>query len=60
MHFHTGQKVRLKGNKNSVGVVTDRPPISNCWKVMWLDGNGHQGVSNIKMESQLEVIEVKS
>jgi hypothetical protein len=59
MHFHIGQKVRLKGSKNIMGVVTDRPPISNCWRVLWLQGNG-QSKSSIKMESQLEIAEVKS
>ena len=59
MHFHIGQKVRLKGNKKSMGVVTNRPPISNCWRVLWLECNG-QSKSSIKMESQLEIVEVKA
>jgi len=56
--MHIGSYVQKKGSKSSLGVITARPPISGCWRVMWTRGQD-QGSSKISQEAELKTVETK-
>ena len=57
--MHIGSYVQKKGSKSSLGVITNRPPISGCWRVMWTRGKD-QGSSLISQEAELKTVETKA
>ena len=57
--MHIGSYVQKKGSKSSLGVITNRPPISGCWRVMWTRGKD-QGSSKISQEAELVVADTKA
>ena len=56
--MHIGSYVQKKGSKSSLGVITNRPPIAGCWRVMWTRGKD-QGSSKISQEAELVVADTK-
>jgi len=57
--MHIGSYVQKKGSKSSLGVITNRPPIAGCWRVMWTRGKD-QGSSKISQEAELVVADTKA
>lgn len=57
--MHIGSYVQKKGSKSSLGVITNRPPIAGCWRVMWTRGKD-QGSSLISQEAELKTVETKA
>ena len=50
--MHIGNFVQKRGSKNTMGIITERPPISYCWKVLWTAGK-NKGSSTIIQEDNL-------
>ena len=50
--MHIGTFVQNKTSKDSIGIITGRPPITNCWNVRWTKGR-NRGTSSIVQESNL-------
>jgi len=50
--MHIGSLVKNKDSKSSVGIITGRAPIYNCWEVRWTSGTRF-GTSSIIQESKL-------
>jgi hypothetical protein len=57
--MHIGSYVQKKGSKSSLGVITNRPPISGCWRVMWIKGN-NRGSTLISQEAELVKADTKA
>ena len=57
--MHIGSYVQKKGSKSSLGVITNRPPIAGCWRVMWTRGK-NQGTSLISQEAELVEAKIKT
>ena len=51
-NMHIGTFVQNKTSKDSIGIITGRPPIANCWNVRWTKGR-NRGTSSIVQESNL-------
>ena len=57
--MHIGTFVQKKGSKETLGVITNRPPIAGCWSVRWTRGK-NRGATLISQEAELETVEVQS
>jgi hypothetical protein len=53
-----GSYVQKRGSKNTLGIITERPPVSYCWKVLWTRGD-QRGRSTLMQEDHLVVVETK-
>ena len=51
-NMHIGTFVQNKLSKDSIGIITSRPPIANCWNVRWTKGK-NRGTTCIIQESNL-------
>ena len=56
--MHIGNFVYKKGSKGSLGFISERPPISYCWNVVWVKGD-RKGRSDIIREDQLVLAKSK-
>ena len=56
--MHIGSYVQNRNSKGSVGVIVNRPAVSNCWRVMWIKGN-NRGSTLISQEAELKTVETK-
>jgi len=50
--MHIGSYVQKKDSKATLGVITGRAPIYNCWEVRWTSGS-RRGLSSIVQETKL-------
>ena len=50
--MHIGSYVQNRNSKGSYGVIVDRPAVSNCWRVMWIQGK-NRGSTLISQETEL-------
>ena len=57
--MHIGNFVQKKGSKGTLGFITERPPISDCWSVRWTQGT-NRGATLVYRECELEKVEVQS
>jgi len=57
--MHIGTFVQKKGSKETLGIITDRPPIRGCWEVKWTRGK-NQGSTLISQETELVTAKVKA
>ena len=53
--MHIGDFVQKRGSKDTLGIITDRPPISYCWSVKWTRGE-NQGKVLISHEDNLALV----
>ena len=53
--MHIGNYVQSTASKDSVGIITGRPPISGCWNVRWTQGH-NRGVTTIMQELNLILV----
>ena len=53
--MHIGNFVQKRGSKGTLGIITDRPPISYCWKVRWTRGE-NRGKVSISHEDNLALV----
>ena len=53
--MHIGTFVQNKTSKDSIGIITGRPPIAGCWKVRWTQGH-NRGVTTIMQELNLTLV----
>jgi len=57
--MHIGTFVQKKGSKETLGIITQRPPIYGCWEVRWTKGK-NQGSTLISQEAELVAAKVKA
>jgi len=57
--MHIGLFVQKKGSKETLGIITERPPIHGCWSVKWTKGR-NQGDTLISQEAELVVVKTKA
>jgi hypothetical protein len=51
--MHIGSTVSMKKDASpSVGIITRRPAVSNCWEVRWTAG-ARRGTQSIVQEREL-------
>ena len=55
-----GLHVQKLGQKDSLGIITERPCISGCWNVLWTRGKHLAGRTLIIQESQLVLAKTKA
>jgi hypothetical protein len=53
-----GDFVQKRGAKDSMGIITERPPISYCWTVKWTRGD-KRGKITIMQEDNLVKAQVR-
>ncbi len=53
--MHIGNIVQKRGSKGIMGIITERPAISSCWKVLWTSGN-NRGTTSIIQEDNLVLL----
>ena len=56
--MHIGNFVQKRGSKTTLGIITDRPAIAYCWKVMWTSGK-EKGLSTLIQEDKLVLVKTK-
>ena len=53
-----GSYVQKRGSKNTLVIITERPPVSYCWKVMWTRGD-QRGKTTLIQEDNLILAKIK-
>jgi hypothetical protein len=56
--MHIGNFVQKRGSKTTLGIITARPAISYCWKVLWTSGK-EKGRSTLIPEDNLVLVKTK-
>jgi|TARA_R110000787_G_scaffold184994_1_gene296780 hypothetical protein len=57
--MHIGTFVQKKDSKGTLGFITERPPITGCWSVLWTQGK-NRGSVLISQEAELEIAGVQT
>jgi hypothetical protein len=55
--MHIGIYVQKKGSKGTLGLITERPAIRDCWSVRWLQGKNR---GNTLISHERDLVPVKS
>ena len=56
--MHIGDYVQKRDSKGTLGIITERQPVSYCWKVMWTRGK-ERGRSTLMQEDRLVLVKTK-